>query len=127
MKSTNAAAQYLADLYTQFGSWPLALAAYNWGEANLADAIVRSHSRDFSLLASRGALPLETSKYVPAVLARWGAGQSGPARQTPRSGTIVYADFQPEQSFFPQPFGLVPAMGPNQLNTFNQSQEEISK
>lgn len=29
------AAQYLASLYTQFGTWPLALAAYNWGPGNL--------------------------------------------------------------------------------------------
>jgi soluble lytic murein transglycosylase-like protein len=30
------AAKYLQQLHRQFGTWPLALAAYNWGQGNLA-------------------------------------------------------------------------------------------
>ncbi len=67
-KSTHAAARYLKDLYIQFGSWPLALAAYNTGEQNLQRAIDRSRSNEFSGLSSLGLLPLETRNYVPAVL-----------------------------------------------------------
>jgi soluble lytic murein transglycosylase-like protein len=70
-KSTTAAARYLRDLYVQFGSWPLALAAYNWGEQNLATAIQRTHSTNLALLSARKVLPAETRAYVPAVLARW--------------------------------------------------------
>ena len=68
-KSTHVAARYLSDLYSEFGSWPLALAAYNTGEQNLQHAIDRSRSTDFNVLSSLRLLPLETRNYVPAVLA----------------------------------------------------------
>lgn len=68
-RSTQAAAEYLHDLYTQFGDWKLALAAYNTGEANVLSAIQRAHTQDFDQLARRWMLPLETRNYVPRVLA----------------------------------------------------------
>jgi hypothetical protein len=68
-KATRSAARYLRDLYSQFGSWPLALAAYNTGELNLQRAIDRSGSRDFPTLSKLGYLPAETRNYVPMVLA----------------------------------------------------------
>lgn len=68
-KSTHVAARYLSDLYSEFGSWPLALAAYNTGEQNLQHAIDRSRSTDFNVLSSLRLLPLETRNYVPAVFA----------------------------------------------------------
>lgn len=71
-KSTASAARYLRDLYTQFGSWPLALAAYNTGEKNVERAIARSHSNNFATLSFLGYLPAETRNYVPAVLAAMG-------------------------------------------------------
>jgi membrane-bound lytic murein transglycosylase D len=67
-KSTRAAARYLRDLYTQFGNWPLALAAYNSGEETVQRAIDRASTRDFDSIARAGMLPLETRNYVPAVL-----------------------------------------------------------
>jgi hypothetical protein len=67
-KSTRVAGRYLRDLYVRFGSWPLALAAYNTGEQNLQRAIDKSGSNEFSVLSALGLLPLETRKYVPAVL-----------------------------------------------------------
>lgn len=67
-KSTRAAARYLHDLYTQFGNWPLALAAYNAGEDAVGRAIDRASRRDFTSIARAGLLPLETRNYVPAVL-----------------------------------------------------------
>lgn len=66
-KSTRAAARYLRDLHAEFGSWPLALAAYNTGEQNLQRAIDRSRSTDFTALNSLRLLPFETRQYVPAV------------------------------------------------------------
>jgi membrane-bound lytic murein transglycosylase D len=67
-KSTRAAARYLRDLYSQFGSWPLAFAAYNAGEDLVDRAVVRASSRDFDVIAGAGLLPLETVSYVPAVM-----------------------------------------------------------
>jgi soluble lytic murein transglycosylase-like protein len=68
-KSTHVAARYLSDLYSEFGSWQLALAAYNTGEQNLQHAIDRSRSTDFNVLSSLRLIPPETRNYVPAVLA----------------------------------------------------------
>ena len=67
-RSTRAAARYLRDLYQLFGSWPLALAAYNAGEQRVQRAVERSGSSDFIQLSSLRLLPQETRNYVPAVL-----------------------------------------------------------
>jgi membrane-bound lytic murein transglycosylase B len=67
-KSTGAAAHYLRDLHQQFGSWPLALAAYNAGEKALQRAVERAGTRDFVQISSLRLLPQETRNYVPAVL-----------------------------------------------------------
>ncbi len=66
-KSTWAAARYLRDLYQRFGSWQLALAAYNAGEDAVGAASARARSTDFARISSW--LPAETREYVPAVLA----------------------------------------------------------
>ena len=102
-KSTNAAAQYLKDLYGQFGNWPLALAAYNAGEVRVQNAIDRFQTRDFWTLSARLALPDETRRYVPAVLLKAGGEESLLALSLPaipsskesgnriRSSTVVFA------------------------------------
>jgi membrane-bound lytic murein transglycosylase D len=68
-KSTLAAARYLRDLRSQFGSWSIVLAAYNAGEKLVQKAVMRAGSQDFALLQGKGLLPAETIIYVPAVLA----------------------------------------------------------
>jgi len=70
VKSTHAAAQYLSDLHAQFQDWPLALAAYNAGEDRVEHALEQLGARDFWTLSRHAALPDETRRYVPAVLAR---------------------------------------------------------
>ncbi len=77
--STRAAARYLRDLYRRFGDWKLALAAYNAGEDRIQRIINRTGIRDFDEMARRGLLPLETRKYVPAVLAVWSQMSAGNA------------------------------------------------
>lgn len=65
IRSTEAAARCLRDLHRQFGSWYLAMAAYNAGPGRVRKAIRTGHSRNFWTLVDRGALPHETSQYVP--------------------------------------------------------------
>lgn len=69
MASTQAALDYLQKLYNQFGDWHLALAAYNWGEGNVA----RSIGKNQKIGASTGYLdlnmPMETRLYVPKLQA----------------------------------------------------------
>ncbi|MEJ6674324.1 MAG: transglycosylase SLT domain-containing protein [Polaribacter sp.] len=68
VRATIAACKYLSDLYTIFGDWDLALAAYNSGPGNVAKAIKRSGGyRNYWNI--RPFLPKETASYVPAFYA----------------------------------------------------------
>jgi len=68
IKSTEAACKYLSKLYTIFGDWDLALAAYNSGPGNVNKAIRRSGGYK-NYWNIRRNLPRETAGYVPAFLA----------------------------------------------------------
>jgi membrane-bound lytic murein transglycosylase D len=67
VKSTDAAARYLKHLYSEFGDWALALAAYNSGPGRVNAAIRRTGSRNFWTIQRY--LPEETRNYVPAFIA----------------------------------------------------------
>ena len=67
--ATRAAAHHLRDLFLRFGNWDLALAAYNMGYGQLADAMGKHGTSDFAELARRGAIPDETAAYVPKIAA----------------------------------------------------------
>ncbi len=62
--ATEAACKYLADLYTIFSDWDLALAAYNSGPGNVSKAIRRSGGYK-NYWNIRPYLPSETASYVP--------------------------------------------------------------
>jgi membrane-bound lytic murein transglycosylase D len=67
---TAAAVDLFAELHRRFGSWELALAAYNMGYAGLASVVRRYNTNDFWTLArTEGTLPWETTLYVPKILA----------------------------------------------------------
>jgi membrane-bound lytic murein transglycosylase D len=73
IKSTDAALDYLQELYDRFGSWYLAAAAYNTGE-NRVERILNERAGgrrgDESLYWEIGEyLPRETRDYVPIMLA----------------------------------------------------------
>jgi len=66
-KSTVAAANYLRDLYSIFGSWELVQAAYNAGEMKVLRAIQGTGTRDFWSLTQTRFLMDETKNFVPAI------------------------------------------------------------
>ncbi len=59
-KSTHAACKYIKDLKEQFGSYLLAMAAYNMGEYGLQKEIKAQQNNDFFSLY----LPLQTQRYI---------------------------------------------------------------
>ncbi len=66
--ATKAAVRHLGDLHNMFGSWELALAAYNCGAGNIQRALRRSNG-DTDFWTLRRYLRRETRNYVPALWA----------------------------------------------------------
>ncbi len=67
--ATESALAYLEKLHAQFDDWQLALAAYNWGEGNVARAVERNRrarrGTDYASLP----MPDETRNYLPKLQA----------------------------------------------------------
>lgn len=59
LQSIDGAGRYMRDLYQRFGSWSLALAAYNWGMGNVQRKGI-------------AAAPTETKNYFAQILGRLG-------------------------------------------------------
>ncbi|NOZ35943.1 MAG: transglycosylase SLT domain-containing protein [Chlorobi bacterium] len=68
LKSTEAAAKYLRDMYKIFGNWTLSIAAYNSGAGNVKKAIKRSGGKT-NFWDIYPYLPRETRGYIPAYIA----------------------------------------------------------
>ncbi len=74
-KATNAAVQYLSELYTQFdGNWPLAVTAYNMGEGGLGRTIKNAGGEDnlWDLLETKAGssrIKLESKRFYAKLLA----------------------------------------------------------
>lgn len=66
-KCARATARLLRRLHAEFGSWPLALAAYNAGEGRVQHALTTRKATTFAEIAD--ALPPETRQFVPKALA----------------------------------------------------------
>ncbi len=67
--SSDAAARYLKKLYTTYGDWSLAIAAYNCGPGNVNKAIRRAGGGKKDFWEIYNFLPSETRSYVPAFIA----------------------------------------------------------
>lgn len=58
LQSIDAAGRYLAQLYKMFNSWPIAIAAYNWGPGNMRKHLAKHGGLNVA------AIPDETRKYL---------------------------------------------------------------
>ena len=68
IKSTDAAARYLRDLYAIYGDWHIVIAAYNCGPGNINKAVRRSGGvQNYWEIYSK--LPKETRGYIPIFIA----------------------------------------------------------
>jgi membrane-bound lytic murein transglycosylase D len=67
--ATTAALDYLQKLHDEFGSWELALAAYNCGEGCVSRAIAWNQKRGLPTDYLSLKLPPETRSYVPKLMA----------------------------------------------------------
>lgn len=67
--ATDAALNYLQKLHVMFGTWDLALAAYNAGEGTVMRAIERNRKRGLPTDYQSLQLPPETRNYVPKLQA----------------------------------------------------------
>ncbi len=67
--ATDAALTYLQKLHGMFGSWDLALAAYNAGEGTVQRAINRNRNKGLPTDYESLSLPEETKNYVPKLQA----------------------------------------------------------
>lgn len=65
IKATHAACRFLKDLYKQFGSWELAMAAYNGGPGRVKSTIQKQNTIDFWKMN----LKRQTMDYVPLIYA----------------------------------------------------------
>ncbi|MTG97869.1 MULTISPECIES: lytic transglycosylase domain-containing protein [Myroides] len=68
VKSSDAAAKFMSDLYRMFGDWDLVLASYNAGPGNVTKAMRRSGEFK-NYWNIRHNLPRETQNYLPAFYA----------------------------------------------------------
>jgi len=67
--ATDGALDYLQKLYTEFGDWYLALAAYNCGEGTVRRAIAANAKRGLATDYVNLKMPAETRDYVPKLQA----------------------------------------------------------
>jgi membrane-bound lytic murein transglycosylase D len=66
---TEGALTYLSKLHGDFNDWQLALAAYNWGEGNVARAIAANQKKGLAADYASLRMPDETRNYLPKLQA----------------------------------------------------------
>ncbi|HET7033516.1 MAG TPA: transglycosylase SLT domain-containing protein, partial [Casimicrobiaceae bacterium] len=67
--ATGGALNYLQKLYGDFNDWQLALAAYNWGEGNVARSIAKNQAKNLPADYASIKMPDETRNYLPKLQA----------------------------------------------------------
>lgn len=93
--STDAALDYLGDLYDEFGSWYLALAAYNAGPGRVQRLLDRygleQQTGDQRYLEIQSHLPAETRNFVPRLIAAATLAQKAEAFGLPATESAAVA------------------------------------
>lgn len=74
--ASEAGCRLLADLHGRFGSWELAMAAFNAGIGYVTEAVRRYNSNDFWTIARYDYLPAKSAQYVGMVLAATMVGEN---------------------------------------------------
>lgn len=69
IKSTRAACKYFRWLHKRYGSWPLALAAYNGGHGTVGRAMRQHNTNNFWFLHRLNAMNASARNYVPKIVA----------------------------------------------------------
>jgi len=82
----NGGVQYLSQLYAKYGSWDLALAAYDWGPGNLDNALAANP--DYPLANA----PAETQNYVGSVLTGAGINYSSSVTASSLTNGLISDD-----------------------------------
>jgi LysM repeat protein len=100
--STAAALTYLKALYAQFGSWSLALAAYNMGEEGLTAEILEQGTEDYYRLY----LSTETQRFIFRILA---------IKQIMTAPEQYGFDLLPDEYYAPETFGTVEVTADDEL------------
>ncbi len=67
--ATEGALNYLQKLYADFDDWQLALAAYNWGEGNVARSVAKNQAANLPGDYASIKMPDETRNYLPKLQA----------------------------------------------------------
>jgi membrane-bound lytic murein transglycosylase D len=67
--STDAALNYLQNIYEMHGDWQLALASYNWGEGAVGRAVAKNQAKGLPADYLHLSMPAETRNYVPKLQA----------------------------------------------------------
>jgi membrane-bound lytic murein transglycosylase D len=86
VKSTEAAARYLKELYSQFHRWDLAIAAYNAGPGTILSRLKKLGVNEFWDLTK---LPNETLNYVPKFYAVLSVAKESLKFRTGKNGKLL--------------------------------------
>lgn len=94
IKSTEQAARHLKDLYGFYGSWELALAAYNAGMGAVNLAVKQGGTSDYWKLCDMKLLKRETRDYVPRFLAAAHIAMNPSSYGFSPSSTMAYSEYE---------------------------------
>lgn len=97
-RSTEAALNFLEDLYYEFGDWGLALAAYNCGSGKVKKAIRKMNCRDYRDI--KLLLPKQTRHYLPSLIAAAYLDAYYRKKKQPVKNERTQVAFQQQPEFF---------------------------